>query len=196
MIGNSAPAEWVILPICSITKAYCKRRCERRDAPTAQIEARQSRGFWAKGKLRDKSNVIAASLTLAWNPGLVPRDDVFIIASAKSLQIRWWLGCMVYYKERSMGIHRNVRSPFRHKAEKGPDTTIIRHCEGILTYAPVSGAETRLQEKSKPTAPQNSGSSTSGRAPSRPAKNRFPPAREWQKRNGDDIWVRRITLMR
>ena len=42
-----------------------KRRCERRDAPPGQIEARQSRGFWAKGKLRDKSDVIAASAATA-----------------------------------------------------------------------------------------------------------------------------------
>jgi len=53
------------LPICSITKVHCKRRCERRDAPEAQIEARQSRGFWAKGKLRDTSDVIATSAATA-----------------------------------------------------------------------------------------------------------------------------------
>jgi len=65
-----------------------KRRCERRDAPSAQIEAWQSHGFWAKGKLGDKSNVIAASLILAWQLGLAPRNDDKITPSAKSLQIR------------------------------------------------------------------------------------------------------------
>jgi len=111
----SDPA-YLFLSICSITKAHCKRRCERRDAPSAQIEARQSRGFSAKGKLRDKSNVIAASLETRSSQ----RRFYYIVRKIVTDSVM--IGSEGNYKGRNMGIN---------------------HRRGVLTYALVSGAVTR-----------------------------------------------------